>query len=384
MRTVLIAYQVELSSNSLFYKLAKTIAELGNKVIAVGVKRLSRDSKDDIKVTFATTELPNVYYVEIPIKMDFAGGFRNSLGVLKYQLAVMREARKRAREVDIFYAIDFLMAIPLLFVAILKKKKLIYHIADNFVDAYKVPRFLKPFFIMIDRTIIRLSSAIVIPHESRITKHLQRYKEKIFIIYNTPEDTISKGIEATELLKRNPSKRLRIAYFGVLTEDRFLRELCEAVFRNNSLELHIGGYGPLESYISERAKQCERIIFYGKVSYQRVLDIQKSADLLVAMYDPSVPNNRRSCPNKLYEAMMLGKPIVVAKGMGIEGFVVSQNIGFVSEYSIESFEKLIQELLSKDRQFLESIGKNGRKLYEKEYSWEKMKDRIRKIVNESF
>jgi len=82
--------------------------------------------------------------------------------------------------------------------------------------------------------------------------------------------------------------------------------------------------------------------------------------------------------------MMLGKPIVVAKGMGIEDFVVSQNIGFVSKYSIESFEKLIQELLSKDRQFLESIGKNGRKLYEKEYSWEKMKDRIRKIVNESF
>lgn len=383
MKVVVIAYQVELLSNSLFYKLAKSIAGLGNKVIAIGVKRKTKSLGDKIEKTYLLNgaELQNVLYLEIPVNISYARGIRNSLGILRYQLKLMREVMKRIKDIDVLYAIDLLMAVPLAIIAIMKRKKFIYHIADDFVEAYKVPKVLKPLFLAIDKLLARFASAIVVPDETRITKCLKKHKHKIYIIYNSPED-IFNGTSVLEFKSNQSSDALRIAYFGVLTEDRFLKELCKTVMENKLLELHIGGFGPLESYISEQAKHCERIKFYGKLPYPKVLDIQKDTDLLVAMYDPSIANNRRSSPNKLFEAMMLGKPIVVSKGMGIEDFVTSNKIGFVSEYSIESFSCLIKRILE-NKSILNSLGKNGRKLYEMNYSWDKMKEKIATIINES-
>lgn len=376
----MIAYQVELLSNSLFYKLTKSIAELGNKVIAIGVKREIKSSSGKIEeVDFSESmKLHNVSYLEIPVNISYARGLRNFLGVLSYQSKVMREVMKRVKDIDVLYAIDFLMAIPLATISLMKRKRFIYHIADNFVDAYKVPRILKPFFLMIDKLLVNIASAIVIPDETRITKYLEKHRHKMYIIYNSPEDIFNQ-VDIHERKNDQSKGTLRIAYFGVLTEDRFLKELCKTVTEIGSLELHIGGFGPLESYISEQAKHCERIKFYGKIPYTKVLDIQKDADLLIAMYDPSVANNRRSSPNKLFEAMMLSKPIIVSKGMGVENFVISNNIGFVSEYSIQSFNHLIRSILE-NKSILDSLGRNGRKLYETNYSWDKMKEKIAIII----
>lgn len=380
MKTVVIAYQVELLSNSLFYKLTKSIAELGNKVIAIGVKREIKSSSGKIEeVDFSESmKLHNVSYLEIPVNISYAKGLKNFLGVLSYQSKVMREVMKRMKDIDLLYAIDFLMAIPLATISLMKRKKFIYHIADNFVDAYKVPRILKPFFLMIDKLLVNIAFAIIVPDETRITKYLEKHRHKVCIIYNSPEDIFNQ-VDIHERKNDQSKDTLRIAYFGVLTEDRFLKELCKTVTEIRSLELHIGGFGPLESYISEQAKHCKRIKFYGKLPYTRVLDIQKDADLLIAMYDPSVANNRRSSPNKLFEAMMLGKPIIVSKSMGVENFVISNNIGFVSEYSIQSFNHLIRSILE-NKSILDSLGRNGRKLYETNYSWDKMKEKIAIII----
>lgn len=98
----MIAYQVELLSNSLFYKLTKSIAELGNKVIAIGVKRGIKSSSGKIEeVDFSeSTKLHNVSYLEIPVNISYARGLRNFLGVLSYQSKVMREVMKRVKDKD--------------------------------------------------------------------------------------------------------------------------------------------------------------------------------------------------------------------------------------------------------------------------------------------
>lgn len=54
---------------------------------------------------------------------------------------------------------------------------------------------------------------------------------------------------------------------------------------------------------------------------------------MTAIYDPKVPNHRYAAPNKFYEALMLGKPIVMAKNTGFDEIIEENNIGCLIEYS---------------------------------------------------
>ena len=56
------------------------------------------------------------------------------------------------------------------------------------------------------------------------------------------------------------------------------------------------------------------------------------------MYDPNVPNHRYSAPNKFYEALALGKPIVVAKGTGIDVEVERLGVGIAETFSAQGLE----------------------------------------------
>lgn len=380
---IALGYQVELMSNSLFYKLTKTFVNDGYEVITVGIKRIKDKSASTLS-QISVLELSNTKYIEIHARMHYASGVKNFVGILKYQLSTIQELLKKANKADTYYAIDLLMGVPFFIISLLKRKPFIYHIADKFIDSYKVPKFLKPIFSLIDLLLISKAKLIIVPHEDRIDKVLRKYKDKIIVVYNTPEDINGTYDQEADLSEKSRNKRLKIAYFGVLTEDRFIKQLCNVVSQDTRLELEIGGYGPLEDFVRSESYKCDRIYFHGKVPYDLVLQIQKKSDLLIAMYDPSIKNNRKSSPNKLYEAMMLGKPIIVAKGMGIDDFVSKAGIGFVSEYSVENFIKTIEKILQSDKKEIQICGLNGRKLYEEKYRWDLMSKKIIQAIEKLF
>jgi glycosyltransferase involved in cell wall biosynthesis len=87
------------------------------------------------------------------------------------------------------------------------------------------------------------------------------------------------------------------------------------------------------------------------------------------MYDPQVPNHRYSAPNKYYEAAMLGKPIVVAAGTGIDELVRRDGSGYVSEYSTAGFTMAINEILTSRGEAIRK-GAIGRVAFERLYTLE--------------
>lgn len=380
---IAIGYQVELPNNSLFYKISKTLACEGFEVFAVGVRRTGE--KVDYKgVKLLESQLDagcskSIKYLEILVNMGYALGFKNLFGVLKYQIITLIYLLKMAKEIAVFYAVDFLMGVPFFLASVLLKKPFVYHIADRFVDSYKLPGILRPIFASFEKLLITKARFVIVPSESRIDNTLEKCRDKVVVIYNTPEDVCRNSIDGC-FRGTYERGRLKLAYFGVLSQDRFIKQLCEAVRNNDKLELDIGGYGALQEFVEEASKSCKRIKFFGSVPYEDVLRIQAASNLLVAMYDPSITNNANAAPNKLYEAMMLGKPIIVAKGMGIDEFVEDNRIGFVVAYNLSDFEHLIKHITECDPQTLEAIGMRGRKLYETYYSWQLMRERLMNTV----
>ncbi len=92
------------------------------------------------------------------------------------------------------------------------------------------------------------------------------------------------------------SNRIRIVYVGILGEGRFIEEIIKFVLSNPEFEFHIGGFGSLELEIKNISSKHDNIIFYGKLQYDKTLELESSCDIMVAIYDPGVKNHIYAAP----------------------------------------------------------------------------------------
>ena len=103
-----------------------------------------------------------------------------------------------------------------------------------------------------------------------------------------------------------------------------------------------------------------------------------NADILFAFYDPQIPANRYASPNKLFEAMMCGKPIITNAETTATKIVETENCGVVVPYGdVEAIKDTILKLKN-NADLRERLGKNGRRAYEERYGWGIMEERLLK------
>ncbi len=65
------------------------------------------------------------------------------------------------------------------------------------------------------------------------------------------------------------------------------------------------------------------------------------ADVIIAMLDPSNHNNRIGTPNRMFEAMAVGTPVLVSKGTLSGEIVESAGAGLAIEWSVSSFQEAL-------------------------------------------
>ena len=74
--------------------------------------------------------------------------------------------------------------------------------------------------------------------------------------------------------------------------------------------------------------------------------------------------------------MMCGKPIIVSDGSSMTNIVKAENCGLVIPYGdVRAIQDAIAKLME-DKKLRQYLGANGRKAYEKKYSWSIMEDRL--------
>ena len=204
-------------------------------------------------------------------------------------------------------------------------------------------------------------------------KQIRKAKpKKCIVIYNTPK--ISENILNSKIIKSSTDK-FKIVYVGILQECRLLKEIGEEIKKYPEIELHIGGFGKLETYFFELSKEFNNIFYYGQMKYEDVLKLEKDSDILFATYNPKVANHKFSAPNKLYESMALGKPIIVCKGTGIDKIVEEENIGYSISYDSKEFIKFAYKI-KENINIKNILEANAKNIYNKKYSWDKMSKKL--------
>ena len=110
-----------------------------------------------------------------------------------------------------------------------------------------------------------------------------------------------------------------IMYAGMLFEKYGIMNLVEAFEQidDPDLQLWLFGVGPAVPLIEEHAARDTRIIYYGSLPRDEILQYERQATLLVNPRDPNEAFTQYSFPSKTLEYMLSGTPLLTTRLKGI-------------------------------------------------------------------
>jgi glycosyltransferase involved in cell wall biosynthesis len=262
----------------------------------------------------------------------------------------------------------FLDTLP---VGIMLKRKLgvplIYDARDmyGYMMQASFPRWIADAVGRVEKLLISKSDIII-----AVSEVMERCLKKITdrpvkIIMNC------KPLQSEEYLVPGDRDKFTLLYIGTLHKARALEELIHAVGELSNVHCIIGGIGQADYVESIRLKclKIPNISFVGKVAVDKVLPMTMEADVIFCMFDSVNPNNKIGMPNKLFEAMVCGRPIICTRGIYSGDFALQETIGLAVEYSEEALAQAIMELRD-DPDLRERLGRNALNAAITKYNWQ--------------
>lgn len=294
---------------------------------------------------------------------------QNFPALMRWQIGLLHWLFSHKADFEIIHACDFDTIIPSILVKLILKKKMVYDIFDFYADYLSgTPNWIKRLISNFDLGIIGKANAVILVDDSRRLQIVGSNSRQLSIIYNIPEETIPKQ-ELNGKITPLHDPGLIIVYVGLLQRERGLFEMLEVVRKSDRWYLHIAGFGGDEAEIKTAAAQMENIQWHGRIPYEQAMELSANADVLFVTYDPAVENRRYPSPNKVFEAMMLGKPIIVARNTNLDRTLIEEECGLAVNFGKVEEPEYALENFAFNPEFRHCLGQNARKAYETRYSW---------------
>lgn len=229
-----------------------------------------------------------------------------------------------------------------------------YEVRD--LNSKQIERSLISLFIKnIERFLLmRVDRLILTSYEFYLQYYKDIYKKKYAIVENYPN--IGFWNDFTRINRNN---EFVIGYVGVIRYLKCIGTLVEAVKilrdKKCSIVLKFAGSGAVDE-LKKFAGTPPWIEYIGPYNNSSIKDIYKDVDLSFAVYDPAVKNVRYAIPNKFYEAILTGIPILVAKGTFLEKRVKELGIGTSTDpYNANLMADIIFEAYNNDGWFVNAL-----------------------------
>jgi len=202
---------------------------------------------------------------------------------------------------------------------------------------------------------------------------------RFHLIYNFPNyRKYKKSNLLQEKLGLKKSTKI-ILYQGVIQKGRGIEVLIKIIKDiNNAVAVFLGDGENLQYFkkLVERLKLQHRCYFINRVPYSKMLQYTCSADLGWAVINPNSISNKFALPNKLFEYILMGLPVVVSKLTNVTHLLGKMGfINVVDFYNVEDVTLKTNLLLEKQHNN-NNIHKAAR-----EFTWQSQSNQFIKILN---
>lgn len=292
------------------------------------------------------------------------GGFAAMKGHSKWMWFVLKYLRKH-KDVTTIHACDLNVAFPAsIFKKFFKKDVvLIFDVCDWFSDNFARYKTLCKILRRMEKFACKQADHIIICEPERRAQITFPLDKEPVVLPNIPEISEDWRFEKSAKYTFN-NDWITIGYFGGFSMNRFLPELLELT-KTEQFNLLIAGYGnKIIEEKCEEVKDRDNVKYLGRLPMMEGLEMEANADIISTIYCKTNPNHIFAAPNKFYEALYLGKPILTNSGTIVSKKVLDNKIGYVIE---EDEKELIRLLPRIDRKDIEEIGNNSHELWENRY-----------------
>lgn len=273
------------------------------------------------------------------------GGLKAIKAKLAWGKFVYQYLKVHRDEVTTVHACDLDVAFP----AVLFKQKykknlnIVFDVCD-WNSASGLKWYIRKAFQMAERYTVKHCNHMILCEPERINQIQFKVPIPVHIMRNIPSFTDTSFLRE-KVVEPFDNDKVTVAYVGWFGHGRFIDELMTFAERG-TINLLIAGFGmaQLEEHAKRLNDSMETVRFYGKVDYKLGLQILNAADMVYAMYCKSIPNHFFAAPNKFYESIFLGKPILSTKGIPLEEKIMKYGTGYVIEESVEELASLLEHL----------------------------------------
>jgi len=244
----------------------------------------------------------------------------------------------------------------------------------------KIIGFLEPIALNLSSRIITVST-----EETRRILRIGVPRKKISCIKNIMSIERIKNMNIEKIQFNNLKDKFVISYIGGFSKHRGLETLLEAIplilkeYRNIHLFLvGDGRYLKELKNLSIKLNIVDYVTFTGWVSFEDAMSYMKGSDIFVIPYIRSNQTDK-ALPHKLFQAMYLGKCVVVSDVPEMKKIVHQCQCGvvFKAESHIDLAETLLK--LLKEPNLIEYYGHNGTKSIITKYNWNIESEKLLKI-----
>ena len=351
------------------------LSKAGHTVFVICTTKNNRPSREQLgaNTTVLRSTLPTFIY------KSKVGQLKFPLYHLYWKYIIKKHLKEISVEIDVIHAHDLSLASVAVWLKYKFQKMLILDLHENYPYLIKDAKHTQKglgkwlsdykYWIKFERKIVTHADYIICVVDEMRKRMLEfDVRPHNYFVYQN----VVNSSEILNYVSKSVHKPLKLVYVGGITPTRGIQTVIKAISllkdKEESIEFNIYGSG---SYLNTLKKMVihlnvqNKVIFHGNIPQEEVFKRIRENDLAIIPHLKSIQNDCSS-PNKLFQYLSVGVPVVVSNCLSLERIVTQNNMGIIYKDTDEqSLAKVLKHIISFPEEILE-MGKNGhRAVYSK-------------------
>lgn len=288
-----------------------------------------------------------------------SAGRRSIPGLVRYFFLVMRLLMmNRYQSIHVINEPLLILCYPLLF---LSRANLVLDLFDSYF--LRISRSGDR-YLLLKRIVYGVADKLIVTDEQRRNLLPQFARKKAVVIQNYPP----RFNEAIQKMTQEPV--LTIMYYGWFGKHRGTDLIIKLLAASENVRVIMAGWPGDEE--SKALLSHPRIQYYGILEQGKAIRLAaERADYILCVYRPVNENNVYASPNKIFDAIQAGIPLIINREVNVAEWVFRNRLGYLLEsYEPEDIGSVLKNLEIKkdDYQYSEKL--------KTAFIWEKVEEKL--------
>ncbi len=302
---------------------------------------------------------------------------KNSLSFLQYVISKLKILKP---DVVIFCNEEYYLPFILPFVP--RPKYLVCEVLDSLAIRVVGPMSIFTSLFNVYCKYVRTRVDLIVEMTDERLSFYDEKKLNTVVIHNSPMNRcndLSLSLSQS-IIAKLPNKPYIFISGSILQGISGIETLLEAVSRLERIEIVFAGRK--SSHWVDEVINHPKVNYLGVISPENALLVAKNSMAMYAHYKPVNRNYVFAAPNKLYDSLSIGKPLIINQECKASDVAIKAGNAFISNYGdVDMLEAKILQLIALTSEEKLAMHDKATSIFMKEYSWGVMQKRWISALN---